>query len=52
MSAIPATVRAVVAQPDKKTPQVVTLPFGDSEAVKNLEPLQVVVQNRAIGLNP
>ena len=49
---IPATVRAVIAQPDLSRPQVHSLPYGDSDLVKNLGPDHVVVLNRAIGLNP
>ncbi|WVQ98262.1 hypothetical protein IAU59_005385 [Kwoniella sp. CBS 9459] len=51
-SAIPNTVRAVVASPDKGKPTIESLPFSSREEVKNLGPHFVAVQNRAIGLNP
>lgn len=51
-SQIPATVRAVITDPDLGRPTIEEIPFGTRAAVKELGPDAVVVSTRALGLNP
>jgi hypothetical protein len=49
---IPATVKAVIADPDRGRPTVEEIPFGTRSAVKDLGPEAIVVSTRALSLNP